>query len=221
MEAIILKCIFKIIYRILFFIVAYCLIQIPTLAEVIWRNETKANLHIWEHWGLFIPSSLILLSLMFYSLYKFSNMSFPTTKVTRKGLILATVATIISQLGQYLISILNGGDKADYDIMDALNSPIFMITILSVIVISPILEEILYQGIIQNVFFKNMNPYINILITAFIFALSHGYSFSLLTLELFVSGLAYAFVFYKTKDLKMAIYSHSLANVIAMLTNFI
>lgn len=212
------KNILTFLYRTLFFIVMYILIQIPTLAEVLWRNESRNYVNFLNHIVLFTIPSVLLLIIMFFSLYRFSNKHFPSNiPINSKGIFLATIVTIISQFFQYLISIFNNSDSIDYDIINSLKSPIWLITILTVIIISPILEEFLYQGILQNIFLEKLNPYLNIILTALIFALSHGYSLSLSTLELFISGLAYAFIFFKTKDLKMSIYSHSLSNIIVMI----
>lgn len=206
------------LYRILFFIVMYILIQIPTLAEALWSNESRTNVNLFNHIVLFAISSAILLIIMFFSLYRFSNKNSSfNIPITSKNVLLTTIVTIISQILQYLVSIFDNSDSVDHDIINSLKSPIWLVTILTVIIISPILEEILYQGILQNIFFKKLNPYLNIILMALIFALSHGYSLSLSTLELFISGLAYAFIFFKTKDLKMSIYSHSLSNLIVMI----
>lgn len=217
-----IKNILTFLYRTLFFIVMYILIQIPTLAEVLWRNESRNNVNLLNHIVLFTIPSVLLLIIMCFSLYIFSNKHFPSNiSINSKIIFLTTMVTIISQFFQYLISIFNNSDSIDYDIINSLKSPIWLITILTVIIISPILEELLYQGILQNIFLKKLNPYLNIILTALIFALSHGYSLSLSTLELFISGLAYAFIFFKTKDLKMSIYSHSLSNIIVMIMDLI
>ena len=93
-----------------------------------------------------------------------------------------------------------------------------IILVCTVVIISPLLEELIYQGMLQGGLFKHLNPIINIFLVSVIFALVHGYSISWASLALFFSTLAYSITYYVTMDIKMAVLCHSIANFIAILT---
>ncbi|WP_419154711.1 lysostaphin resistance A-like protein [Weissella bombi] len=107
-------------------------------------------------------------------------------------------------------------NTSDPDILKALYSNLALITLITLLVLSPILEEFLFQGILQAEILENLPPIFSVVLTAAIFAIIHGFGFNVGTLALFVSGLAYAIVFWYTKDLKMTILCHGLSNLIVV-----
>lgn len=84
------------------------------------------------------------------------------------------------------------------------------------VIVTPIIEEILYRGIIFNLFLKKYSVIISITLSSLIFALIHlkfigiGY--------LFLYGLLFGFAYYKTKSLFTPILLHVLINFMASIT---
>lgn len=133
-----------------------------------------------------------------------------------KNVGIAILGALISQIIQYIVSYMAQQNTSDPDILKALYSNLAPITLITLLVLSPILEEYLFQGILQAGILKNLPPIFSVVLTAAIFAIIHGFGFNVGTLALFASGLAYAIVFWYTKDLKMSILCHGLSNLIVV-----
>ncbi len=85
------------------------------------------------------------------------------------------------------------------------------------IIASPILEELIFGGIILNGLLKKHSPIKSILITSFIFGLIH------LDIAQFVSaftmGIFTGWIYYKTKSLTFSIVIHAITNLTALIMN--
>ncbi|USS85714.1 CPBP family intramembrane metalloprotease [Fructilactobacillus myrtifloralis] len=206
----------KKIFVVFLFPILVALIQIPTLGELLWSNESTIHFNYWGHFFISVGSFLILGSLLLL-IYKWLG-GFPINwfKWNWKLISTAGLAAVVSQLIQFLISVVAGIPTNDPATITALHSGISSITVLTLLVLSPILEEILFQGILQQGLLGNLRPFLSIGITALLFAIIHGYSFGIETLELIFSGLAYALAFWYTNDLKSPILAHGLSNLIVM-----
>ncbi|NDV45521.1 CPBP family intramembrane metalloprotease [Paludibacter sp. 221] len=87
------------------------------------------------------------------------------------------------------------------------------------LICAPIFESILVLSLFQNKMYEKMPPYIAIIISAIVFALIH------LNLSdifgLFISGLLFGLVYYKSKNLTIPILCHFLWNFVATFLVFI
>lgn len=96
--------------------------------------------------------------------------------------------------------------------------PTFLSTILKfslIVVVAPILEEIVFRRYFMNTFFPNSKYYLDVILSALIFGLSHLIlthrdPISLIIYSL--GGLFYALVYRWTKNLKITILCHSFFN---------
>lgn len=85
------------------------------------------------------------------------------------------------------------------------------------VIITPVIEEILYRGIILNLLLKKYSILVSIILSSIIFAFIHlkfigiGY--------LFLYGLFFGFAYYKTKSLFTSILLHFLINLMAVTTS--
>lgn len=85
------------------------------------------------------------------------------------------------------------------------------------VIITPVIEEILYRGIILNLLLKKYSVLVSIILSSIIFAFIHlkfigiGY--------LFLYGLLFGFAYYKTKSLFTSILLHFLINLMAVTTS--
>lgn len=94
----------------------------------------------------------------------------------------------------------------------------FLSTVLKfslIVVVAPILEEIVFRGYFMNTFFPNSKYYLDVILSALIFGLSHLIlthqdPISLIIYSL--GGLFYALVYRWTKNLKITILCHSFFN---------
>ena len=108
-----------------------------------------------------------------------------------------------------------------HDLLSVLYSngqPTFLSTVLSfslTVVVGPILEELIYRGYFMNTFFPQSKYYLDVILSALIFGLSHLIlthrdPISLIIYSL--GGLFYALVYRWTKNLKITILCHSFFN---------
>lgn len=85
------------------------------------------------------------------------------------------------------------------------------------VIVTPIIEEILYRGIILNLFLKKYSVKISLIVSSLIFAFIHlrfiGFGY------LFLDGLLLGFAYYKTKSLFTSILLHFLRNLMAVTTS--
>src|SRR5699024_1716260 len=205
----------KVIATLLFFIMIIA-IQIPTLGEILWHDESRSNINYLNHFLVSFGVFLVLL-IVLWLIYKSLGGEINISSWSSKSIIIAVSGALISQLIQYIISYTAQQSTTDPDIFKALHSSLGPITVITTLVLSPILEEFLFQGILQAGILKNLSPVFSILLTAAIFAIIHGFGFNAGTLVLFALWLAYAIVFWYTADLKMVILCHGLFIIILIL----
>ena len=96
--------------------------------------------------------------------------------------------------------------------------PTFLSTVLSfslTVIVGPILEELIHRGYFMNTFFPQSKYYLDVILSALIFGLSHLIlthrdPISLIIYSL--GGLFYALAYRWTKNLKITILCHSFFN---------
>ena len=139
-------------------------------------------------------------------------------KLSKKYLILAIVAGILSFVLEILItpSALSNLNQPDV-FTETLKTPLGVILILDLILIAPTLEELLFQASIQKGVFRNLTPWLAIILTSIIFAAAHDITLNLTFFHRVLSGIIYGYIYQKTDDIKMAILSHSISNLLPLI----
>lgn len=84
-----------------------------------------------------------------------------------------------------------------------------------VVVAAPILEEILFRGIILDGYLKRYKPWHGILISAFLFALIHGNLAQ--GVGAFMLGILFGWIYWKTNSIIPCIILHFINNLIAFI----
>ena len=96
--------------------------------------------------------------------------------------------------------------------------PTFLSTVLSfslTVVVGPILEELIHRGYFMNTFFPNSKYYLDVILSALIFGLSHlifSHRDPISLIIYSLGGLFFALVYRWTKNLKITILCHSFFN---------
>ncbi len=90
---------------------------------------------------------------------------------------------------------------------------------LSIVIIAPIFEEIVFRGFILKQLLKNYNAYIAIFVSSFFFAIIHG-NIQQGVNALFL-GILIGLIFYKTGSLILCILAHFFNNLIAFFSYYI
>ena len=82
-------------------------------------------------------------------------------------------------------------------------------------VTSPMIEEFIFRGYLMNVFFKESKFHLDVLLSGFLFAafhLIHQYRDPVTFALYFCSGLFFAAVYKKSKDIRLPIFLHAFSN---------
>ena len=96
--------------------------------------------------------------------------------------------------------------------------PTFLSTVLKfslIVVVAPILEEIVLRGYFMNTFFPNSKYYLDVILSALIFGISHlvfSHRDPISLMFYSLGGLFFALVYRWTKNLKLTILCHSFFN---------
>lgn len=138
-------------------------------------------------------------------------------KIVQKYLMLALAAGIFSFILDILANLSLFTSPAQPDLFtETLKTWMGIPLILDLILIAPTLEELLFQAGIQKGVFRKLNPWVAIILTSIIFAAAHNASLNMAFLNRFLSGIAFGYVYQKTDDIKMAIFSHSISNLLPL-----
>lgn len=91
----------------------------------------------------------------------------------------------------------------------------FTLIFVGLCVVVPIAEELVFRGMIQQIFSRNIGPVLGFLLAGLIFGAIHLNSHLLISISFF--GIFLSFVFYATGNLSYSIIAHSLFNTVALL----
>lgn len=85
------------------------------------------------------------------------------------------------------------------------------------VVVAPIVEELIFRGVVMNYFFKNSGWWWNIALSAVLFGYFHVYSaFNFFDfLQYALMGAVLAYIYKKTRQLQYAMLTHALNNAIS------
>ncbi|MBU6383339.1 MAG: CPBP family intramembrane metalloprotease [Verrucomicrobia bacterium] len=106
------------------------------------------------------------------------------------------------------------------------NPPLFIMAILSIIVFAPLIEELLFRGLLQSYIRKHVGPKHAILVTSACFSLFHyasgqGLGNISIILSLFVLALFLGFLYEKQGSLLAPIVLHSTFNAISVINLYL
>jgi len=90
-----------------------------------------------------------------------------------------------------------------------------ILAFVTLVMLAPLLEELLFRGIILDGYLKNYSPLNSILISAFLFALIHGNLAQ--GIGAFIMGMVAGLLYWRTKSLLLCIGLHFSNNLIAFL----
>lgn len=104
-----------------------------------------------------------------------------------------------------------------------LQSNILIITlfIIQLVVIAPIIEELIYRGMLFNLFFSSNKTLIKICLSSILFASGHGGNTIFGFLIYVFMGFSFAIVYAKTGKLQNSIAVHIITNAVATVSIFI
>lgn len=163
--------------------------------------------------GFFVFFSTVIITISYF-INKKRGMKFESDiKINNTKLIPLMISIILLyQIGfsKPILHLINSFNKE----IPSLNNPMEMESLMffiGAIVLSPILEEIIFRRIILKGFLINYTPKKAILFSAIIFGTFHGEPLQII--NAFIIGLFFGWIYYKTKSIGITIILHLTANL--------
>jgi membrane protease YdiL (CAAX protease family) len=210
---------FKSLFHIIAFILLFLVEQIPLSILTL----TKANLG--KNYDAYIRIapiiSLVLMAIAGTILFLVFRRAqqFDTIPFSGKTWLTVLAGIILAMLVNYGLLPFMRAQNSNVDALNTLGQNSQAILIFSVLVISPIFEEVLFRGILMNWFFPN-RPIISILISGIVFGFAHAPISNdtdwIYALSKILLGVILATVYYRTKNIKADISVHFLNNFLSI-----
>lgn len=96
------------------------------------------------------------------------------------------------------------------------NHVVLIIMSIAAVVLNPIAEELIFRGVVMNLFFKNDAFWLPIILSGLLFTLEHSSTTFISYLIYFYLGAVFAFIYRKTGNITNTICLHALNNLIAL-----
>ncbi|WP_250674457.1 CPBP family intramembrane glutamic endopeptidase [Paraclostridium ghonii] len=182
------------------------LIVIILIASMI-SNFYNINNSLFEIIVLFLFTLLSIYIAQIFNICEFS-LSF----LTKKNLLVILLGVCLLVLLDFIFSylIINSGIEESLN-EQFINKESLLTQLIAGCLVAPIIEEIIFRGVIIGKLFKN-KPYIGIVVSSVIFGLLH-FSNILLAPMYILSGLIFSISYYKTKKLEVSISMHIMINL--------
>lgn len=204
--------------------IVYMIVSIPTILS----TTKKFNNNWWLNIVYIIIGSILSIVFIRYLWKKFDGyrpeVTFirSWTKKQRIGIYISLLITLV--VGEYLLPfVLSTSDNQNtIEKMFQVNR---VSIVLSAVIFGPIIEELIYRGVFQKLFFQkirtNWQFIVYVLLSAMIFTAIHGDSFSLDLLPYTFMGIIFATGYVLLRDIKYSISFHIINNIIAMISLFL
>jgi uncharacterized protein len=127
-------------------------------------------------------------------------------------IIIATVA-IQSSLTMPLLELIPMPDYIKEMFKNLVNNPRNIFSILTLVVSAPILEELIFRGIILDGLLKRYSPIKAIIVSSFLFGIVHLNPWQFLSA--FILGIFIGWVYHRTKSVTLSIAIHAINNLMA------
>ena len=128
-------------------------------------------------------------------------------------LLIVIVGFVANKSITHFINIINSSSFENAN--EVLETGSLLIRVLCLGVVIPVLEELIYRGLIAGqLFVMKVNPVVSIFISSFLFAFLHLNLVQFI--YAFVTGIVLGFSYFKTKRLLVCILGHSILNLIVL-----
>lgn len=162
--------------------------------------------------GLFLAAAVMLWHLLFWGYFSFGKR--PFRQVQGKVMLLSILLVFASM---FIFNIL----AAELGLPDVLAETMQQVSnnvlgCISIAVLAPVLEEVLFRGAIQGYLMRKYNPMVGILVASLIFGLIHMNPIQVF--YAFFLGLIFGWIYYRTRSLMPVVIGHVLNNTFAAIT---
>ena len=201
-----LKSILQVIF--LFLIYEILLFLVVKLIALYWEFQHIDFNILFQYWHVILWPIVIIFIVLGVKFWKI-NLLEKFGNLTLKKLVLTFIATY---LFQFTISVFFIWDEFSWKNISIDFEQALTFNVLSSVVLAPLLEELLFRGIIQEYLCRKNSFILSVLITSFLFSVHH-LAISQLVYT-FLAGLYYGVLYYKTQSLTSSIIAHSFYNLL-------
>ncbi|MBW4777597.1 CPBP family intramembrane glutamic endopeptidase [Prevotella histicola] len=143
--------------------------------------------------------------------------------IKREKIALLTLLCILVALTGFLpeVSLITAlsqiiGEVPETDLIKNINVGTFF----SVCILAPIVEELIFRGVVERILLKlKTSPWVGIIASAMLFAMIHEFPYQVISA--FIGGVIYGWVYYKTKSIYLTFSMHAVNNIIASIVFFL
>jgi hypothetical protein len=142
-------------------------------------------------------------------------------KAIRTSLLLPFIITLIglqivsAEVNGIVVSVIPGAEAAAQNIMDFAQKETYAFIVFA-IVLAPLVEELMFRGLILHGFLQRYSIKKAIIVSALFFALYHGNAFQFI--PAFFAGVLFAWWFCKTRSLVPCLFGHVFNNAFILFT---
>lgn len=187
------------------------------------------DLVLW--YGLVLGGQLILIALTFLFLKQTKQTAVYHFPRIRWQAVVLTVAAFfffyyfLPFLTQLLAQQTDNQQVIDSSLRSAIynNDAVLILLILQLTIGSPILEEMVFRGVVMNTYFKNSSYYLDVLFSSVLFAFCHFWGLMIRPIDFliyFTYGLTFGFLARQTKSIYYSIALHVCWNTFIYLYYF-
>lgn len=162
--------------------------------------------------GLFMAASAMLLHLIYWGYFSFGKQ--PFRQVGGKVMLLSIMLVFAAMFMFNVLAQELGLSDELADVMKQVSNNV--LGCISIAVLGPILEEVLFRGAIQGYLMRKYNPTVGIVVAALVFGLIHMNPIQIF--YAFCLGLVFGWMYYRTRSLMPVIIGHVLNNSLAAVT---
>lgn len=204
--------------------VLFILIQLPPTAMALIKNHPHLDVVSVSGLVIFVGLFLVIINWT-YKLYQRYNRT--PVKPSRpwqdfRTVIFGYVAIFVGQmiLGWLNVLLNHQTQTANNNAVAKLMSSNMLIMIafsFSTVLLTPFAEELIFRGVLTNLFFKPQQFWGKVILSGVVFSLGHASTTLVSFLIYFYMGGVLAYVYQKTGKIKNAIMLHALNNLVAII----
>lgn len=201
----------------------FILIQLPPEAMVILKHQPRLNGTAIVTIGCFI---LIFVGIILWAkkIWQQNNRTVKQSLSTGKSIGYVIWGYVAIYAGQIVLGTLNimlyhqtqTANNNEVSKIMANNMMVMVVFGLSTVLLTPIAEELIFRGVLTNLFFKPNQFWPKLVLSGFVFSIGHMSTTVISFLIYFYMGMVLAFLYQKTGQLKLSIALHGLNNLIAI-----
>lgn len=196
-------------------------IELPPIAMQLANRNKEVTLRTYIYVAIFLMLFGFIIAWARKTYHQYNQI--PLRKKINIKLILGGYLTII--IGEYFLGILNvviyhqteTANNQSLRMVLGHNPLVTIIFSLSAVILTPIAEELIFRGVLMNLFFKPNTFWPKVILSGIVFSAGH-ISTNIISFLLYCFlGMTLAYVYRRSGDIRNSMLLHGLNNLVAML----